>query len=470
MRVASHERPGVPCMQGCVLTQSACSQTRSGLFQGVVGNLPAVWGVRAHPRVCDAFKHMYLNTREWVGDASELGQLVTSVDGVNIKPPTEPFAEPASAEQDAKYGPGGVDMESDWAHVDQLGGKWWNTFQGQVRTGCRSAVAAAVPPSTARAAPHRSTTRLTVLCHCGHVLQVLLTNTSAGFVCSPRSHLIVDQVLAANGCSKVTGRSGFNRLRNQAVYAKVAGMVRELGGHFQVPVCAPAGSLVLWSSTTLHSARLHVRPATPSAARAAASVQWDLSFASVDVEPGTPSKGRKKGKGRKKDKHRQAARPAEVTTPATPAAAVTAATVASEGAGTGAGTGAGAGAGAGEVAAAASEAPTGAGVGHDDWRVVVYVCHRPLRDVGDAEQQGQHLRRAQRCWKENRNTNHAGERLFGKGLRGNKFIVHGSASSGAMARLVEEPARVYSQAGLRPRLTSSVAGLLGLPHNGDHAA
>ena len=278
----------------------------------------------------------------------------------------------------------------------------------------------------------------------------------------------MDQILAANGVTKVTGRSGFNRLRNQAVYAKVATMVRELGGHFQVPVCAPAGSLVLWSSTTLHSARLHVRPATPSAMRAAAAVTWDLSFASVDVEPGSPSKGGKGKRRGRKNKKAPVHTAAPAPTPAVTTAGAGAAAVASASAGAGAGAGAGQASSA--AAGTAAQADTAGGVDHDDWRIVVYVCHRPLRDVGGAREQAQHLERARRCWTENRNTNHAGERMFGKGRRGNKFIVHGSATSSTMSRLVEQPERVYDMAGLRPPLTASVAGLLGLEHGEEHAA
>ena len=344
-------------------------QTRAGLFQGGVGNLPVVWGVRSHPHVCEAFRQMYCGIRPWVTTPDDLGPMCTSVDGINIKPPTAPFATPQSATQLATNGdPSMVDMESDWAHIDQNGGKWNAVIQGQVRLPWCVWITTVTLPLTASQP------------------QMVLSDTSAGFVCSPRSHMLADKILALNGRRKGNGKSGFCRLRNQDVYSQVLDLVRGVGGHFQVAVGAPRGSLVLWSSTTLHSARIHLPPRSPSAIRAAAKLPW---------YPPTSEEG-----------------------------------------------------------LAAQQAC------EDDWRFVVYVCHRPLRDVGNRAAQREHLSRLQMCWRENRNTNHAGERVFGK--RRTQFELHNSATSKTMKYICEDMSRVYEVAGLRPELTPSVAALLGL--------
>jgi len=55
---------------------------RDGLFQSLVGQLPAVWAVRTHPRVRAAFTAAYSGLR-----GRPIHDFVASADGINLRPP-----------------------------------------------------------------------------------------------------------------------------------------------------------------------------------------------------------------------------------------------------------------------------------------------------------------------------------------------------------------------------------------------
>jgi hypothetical protein len=122
--------------------------------------------------------------------------LISSIDMINVKPPIEPFHDPD---------------QIDWAHTDNH-----NMFDRCVQG------------------------------------QVVLSNTSAGPLCSPRSHLI---------CSALLGfRRKHNINSDPEARAEAKRMVELVGGKFQVPVIAPKGSVIMWLSSMLHSAKLMDRP------------------------------------------------------------------------------------------------------------------------------------------------------------------------------------------------------------------
>jgi len=89
--------------------------------------------------------------------------------------------------------------------------------------------------------------------------QVVLTNTSACFRCSPRSHLLADQLLDVAGKS-TEDRSNWCLFR-KGQCATVQGLVEGAGGQYQIPVRVPKGTLLLWLSTTVHSAQLQLKGA-----------------------------------------------------------------------------------------------------------------------------------------------------------------------------------------------------------------
>lgn len=123
--------------------------------------------------------------------------LISSVEMINVKPPIEPFHDPT---------------KNDWAHTDN----------------------------------HKLFDR----CVQG---QVVLSDTTAGPLCSPKSHLV---------CAALVGfRRKHNINSDPVARAEAKRMVESVGGKFQVPVIAPKGSVIIWLSSMLHSAKLMDRPA-----------------------------------------------------------------------------------------------------------------------------------------------------------------------------------------------------------------
>lgn len=133
---------------------------------------------------------------EWVYGTDDL---VSSIDMVTWKPYAEPYHNPD---------------DNDWAHTDNA-----NMFEQCVQG------------------------------------QVVMTNTTAAFVCSPRSHLICTQLLGF--------RRKHNINENMDDRLEARRMVEKLGGKFQVPIIVPAGSVIIWLSSTLHSAKMADRPVVP---------------------------------------------------------------------------------------------------------------------------------------------------------------------------------------------------------------
>jgi len=149
--------------------------------------------VRSSPIIEEIFKDVYSNFR-----GKPISQTITSLDAINVRPPIPPFAE----------------GNQDWAHYDQT--EFDNIFE----------------------------------CVQG---QVVLTTTTAGFRCSPKSHLIHNEVCEENG---KLGKKGNWFKFPQSMYKDLKRRVLEKGGQWQIPVIAPKGSIILWLSTTIHSAKL----------------------------------------------------------------------------------------------------------------------------------------------------------------------------------------------------------------------
>ena len=125
--------------------------------------------------------------------------LLTSIDGATINPPSKL-----------------VEKVEDWPHVDQT------------VPGFRSIQA-----------------------------QVVLADASACFRCTPCSNLHLKQVLELCGRDANGGdHSNFLKFsKEEAVKVRVA--MERHGLAWQVPVRAPAGSLIFWMSSTIHSAKRH---------------------------------------------------------------------------------------------------------------------------------------------------------------------------------------------------------------------
>jgi hypothetical protein len=118
--------------------------------------------------------------------------LVTSNEMIHVKPPMPPFHDPTN--------------RKDWAHTDNLGA--------------------------------------TDRCVQG---QVVLTDTTASLVASPGSHRIASALTHFRRTHDINGDMGAR--------AEAQRMVEEAGGRFQVPILAPKGSMIVFLSATLHSAK-----------------------------------------------------------------------------------------------------------------------------------------------------------------------------------------------------------------------
>lgn len=178
---------------------------RPGLYQSMVSNLPTVWETRLDERVRGVFRDTYATLRA----RPDLTRLTVALDGVNVRPRREPYHRGA---------------EGDWPHLDQT-----------------------------RDAPKIGVAHdVTETCVQG---QVVLNDSSSCFVASPRSHLVHDALLTEIESSSKGSKNWHPFARGDRASAR--SIVESVGGVWQMPIRAPRGSLILWFSSTVHSAKLH---------------------------------------------------------------------------------------------------------------------------------------------------------------------------------------------------------------------
>ncbi len=173
-------------------------QTRPGLFQALVSNIPAVWNIRSNTNVKKIFKTLYEKLRN-----KNITEFIVSGDGINIRP-------------------NGIEKtynkKKDWPHVDQtIPNDVFKCVQGQA----------------------------------------VLSNTSASFKASPKSHNIHETLLAKYNIP-IDDTSNWLKLKEED-FAYYENKVKDVGGQWQIPILAPKGSFIIWASTLIHSARLPVK-------------------------------------------------------------------------------------------------------------------------------------------------------------------------------------------------------------------
>ena len=286
--------------------QNLPPQTRIGLFQSLVGNFPQVWKLRSDPRMNKIFTEIYSDLR---------GKAVTdfsvAIDGINIKSPTAPYC---------------TDKTADWAHLDMT--------QRDAKFSCVQG-------------------------------QIVLTNTSACFRCSPGSHEVYGQVLDKLGVSR-TDKSNWCKFK-KSDYTTVKKIVEDAGGQWQIPIRAPKGSVILWLSSLIHSAKAQDNP---------------------------------------KSRIR-------------------------------------------------TECPPIKDDFWDEWRGVVYCCYRPKVEMPLC------ISRLQRCFRENRVTNHWSGRMFPvkpQYYNPDKF-------NDTLRELIMDPCKAYEIEGLKPEITPEMTSLFDLPQS-----
>lgn len=183
-------------------------QTRPGLFQTTMSNIKPVWIIRTDPKIKNIFKILYskLRNKNYSDNNSDW---IVSGDGINVRP-------------------NGIEKyhikQKPWPHVDQTD-----------------------PTNPLK-------------CIQG---QMVLTNTTASFKASPKSYKIFNKLL---DFYKISPQDSSNWLRiAEQDTNTISNLVNEIDGYWQIPIIAPAGSFIVWSSTTIHSARLAVKKENPDA-------------------------------------------------------------------------------------------------------------------------------------------------------------------------------------------------------------
>jgi hypothetical protein len=170
--------------------------TRAGMFQATMCNLPVIWETKVNPNIVKIFETLY-------GKFRKTTDLVLSNDGINIK--------------HGAYGPfhdKDKDFAKDWAHIDQtITDNPFYCVQGQL----------------------------------------VMTNTSSAFRCTPRSHHHLKYILRDYDLMGFIGNwFKFNLTQKKAIKDFLA---EEGVTDWQVPIQVPKGSFIVWSSACIHSAK-----------------------------------------------------------------------------------------------------------------------------------------------------------------------------------------------------------------------
>lgn len=82
--------------------------------------------------------------------------------------------------------------------------------------------------------------------------QVVLTQTTASFVCTPQSHLQHDRIIEQFNINR---KNQWYKFKDDDI-----NIIQSWFPQWQIPIIAPKGSIILWRSTTIHSARYVENP------------------------------------------------------------------------------------------------------------------------------------------------------------------------------------------------------------------
>jgi hypothetical protein len=178
-------------------------QVRPGLFHEVICNTPTINKLRFDDRIVRIFTTYYSGMKNKPYSAKDM---IVSNDGVNIKPGMVPP----------------YDDGMDWAHLDQTGdiGNPYKCIQGQI----------------------------------------VLSNTTAGFKASPKSHLFFKQIVGDAATAKA---DGFFRINYEKQFIMRKNIERQ-GGAWQIKIPAEKGDFIIWTSSTVHSAAYQIEPERPT--------------------------------------------------------------------------------------------------------------------------------------------------------------------------------------------------------------
>lgn len=183
-------------------------QTRKGLMQALLSNLPEHNIVRSDPRLKKLWRRLYKKLRKarpirGLPPVDDQTDMVVTGDGINLL--SRNYFSTSRA---------------DWAHLDQVAEGITRCIQGQL----------------------------------------VLRNSSACFRASPCSHLVFEEIMKLCGFKRTNAMSSqWGKIPADLIEA-VKELVLSVGGEYQVPIRSPKGSLVLWLSSVIHSASHPTEP------------------------------------------------------------------------------------------------------------------------------------------------------------------------------------------------------------------
>lgn len=177
-------------------------ETRMGLFQHSSAYFPGVLEVRTNKRIKQIFAELYARTPRRRNKDYKREELVYAPDGINVLPPHRVRK-----------------IKDDWAHVDQ--------------------------PYFDEDLCYQST--------------ISLSDSSAGFRCTPTSHLIHEWVCNKYGYADGKGKLSSWIKFNPEEYADIREHLNKVASDFNPTmwqVCIPStrGRLIIWNSALIHSA------------------------------------------------------------------------------------------------------------------------------------------------------------------------------------------------------------------------
>lgn len=195
--------------------------TRPGMFQATMCNLPIIWKTKMNPNIIKIFNTLY-------GKFRNTTDLVVSNDGINIK-----HAQHGPFHKDKLKTSGknpetnqaiieSNDIREDWAHLDQtITSNPYYCIQGQL----------------------------------------VMTNTTSAFRCTPKSHKHLQDILMAHN---MYGQLGNWFKFNLTQKHQIKELLEEKGvKDWQPAILAPKGSFIVWSSASIHSAKFADEPVKP---------------------------------------------------------------------------------------------------------------------------------------------------------------------------------------------------------------
>ena len=179
-------------------------QVRPGMIHEIICNSPTINKVRFDPRIIKIFTSYYSQMKS---ASYENTDMIVSNDGLNIKPGTVPPFENGA----------------DWAHLDQTGAidNPYACIQGQM----------------------------------------VLSNTTACFRASPKSHLLFKEFVAESATPNKV--AGFLKFTPES-YFKMQKDLEAIGGSWQINIPANKGDFIIWTSSTVHSATLQSKIEKPT--------------------------------------------------------------------------------------------------------------------------------------------------------------------------------------------------------------